>query len=212
MTQRMCVSVAIVDDHPLVAEMLARLVEADDALQLRAQCGDGQEALAKILELDPDVAVIDVGVPRLDGPEIAEAAARAGSRTKVLFLTGRDDREAVLRCVAAGGRGLVSKTAPKDDLLAAIHTVARGGTAFPPATSSALAVAREQLEAKSVLTSREKRVLELAARGCSNAEIADHLFIGPTTVKTHLRNAADKLGVHGKPAAVAEAVRRGIIG
>lgn len=206
------IRVLVADDHPLVGEMLARLVDGADGLELVAQCADGDAALEAILARSPDIAIVDVGMPVRTGPDLAVEAQRAGSRTRILFLSGSDDPETLYRCVLSGGHGFVSKTAPKDRIMEAISTVAAGGISFPPEAVAAATAGREIARSRAIVSPQERRVLALAAEGRSIAEIAETLYIGQTTVKTHLRHAADKLGVSGRAAAVAAALRRGIIG
>ena len=206
------IRVVVADDHPLVGEMLARIVEGTDGFELIAHCTDGDAALEVILERSPDVAVVDVGMPARTGPALANEVQRAGSPTRIVFLSGSDDPETLYRCVSSGGSGFVSKTAAKSRIVEAIDTVASGGTAFRPEAIAAATAGREIARARTLLSPQERRVLELSAEGWSSAEIARALYIGQTTVKTHLRHAADKLGVHGRAAAIAAALRLGIIG
>ena len=204
-------SVLIADDHPLMGEMLGRLVRADDRLELVAACTDGLSAFSAIRASSPDLAVVDVAMPGLTGPELATALTEAGSPTRILFISGTTEPQTLYKCFSSGAHGFVSKTATKEAIVEAIVEVANGGTAFPREVAAALVAGREREGAGRTLSRQETRVLELSAEGRSIAETAAALFLGQTTVKSHLRNAATKLGVRGKSAAIAEAVRRGII-
>jgi two-component system nitrate/nitrite response regulator NarL len=195
----------------LVAEMLARVVDAEDDFELAATCRDGEAALDAILEHSADVALVDVAMPDRTGPEIAGDLQRARARTRVLFISGSSDPKTVRDCAASGGHGFVGKTAERATIVAAIRTVANGGTVFPSDGPPALRGLSGPRDARVGLTLRERRVLQLAAEGLSTAEISSKLYIGQTTVKTHLRHAADKLLVSGKAATIAEAMRRGLI-
>ncbi len=199
--------ILIADDHPLVAEILAWLVTDDDRMELVSVCADGEAAIEAIPKMQPDVAVLDLHMPH-GGPDLADKAANG---TKVLFLTGHDDPEMLYRSLVAGARGFLPKTAGRDTIADAIVRVGEGGTAFPREAGDALVAGREGGRERAVLTPQELQVVGLAAEGQSNAEIAQKIFVGQTTVKTHLHNAAEKLGVRGKAATVAEALRRRLI-
>lgn len=204
------INIVVGDDHPLVAEMLARVVESEDGFELAAECRNGEATLAAILDHSPDVAVVDVSMPDYTGPEIARALRRVRSATRVLFISASTDSRTLYDCAISGGHGFIGKTADRSAIVAAVRTVARGETAFPPDTHLALEEGR-RTEHRSRLTRQERRIVELAAEGRSTAEISSELYIGQTTVKTHMRHAADKLDVSGKAATVAEAIRRGLI-
>lgn len=202
--------VLVADDHPLVSDMLERIVEGDARLELVKRCTDGAEAIEAIGGLEPDVAVLDVDMPH-GGPELAKRIADEGAPTSTLFLTGHDDAATLYQCLVAGARGFLLKTASREAIADAIATVGAGGTAFPPQATDALLRGRESEQRQVTLTPQELEVVSLAAGGRSIAETAKILFIGQTTVKSHLRNAAEKLDVQGKAATVAEALRRGLV-
>ena len=199
--------ILIADDHPLMAEMLAQLVTTDTRMELVGVGSDAAVAIEDIPKLKPDVAVLELHMPH-GGPELVDKVA---NETKVLFLTAREDPEMLYRSFVAGARGFLPKTAGRDTIADAIVRVGEGGTAFPPDAADALAVGRARERETAVLTTKELQVVGLAADGNSNAQIAQEIFVGQTTVKTHLRSAAEKLGVRGKAATVAEALRRGLL-
>jgi two-component system nitrate/nitrite response regulator NarL len=200
----------VVDDHPLVTEMLARVIEADDRLELAGTCADGNEAIEAITELAPDVAVLDIGMP-LGAADVAALLNGLGLPTRMLFLSGADDSATLYRALLAGAHGFIAKTASPAAIADAIAAVGSGSTAFPPAAAEAMVAGRETEQRQVSLSPRELQVLSLAARGKSTAEVAAALFLGQTTVKAHLRNVAEKLGVQGKAATIAEAMRRGLL-
>lgn len=200
----------VVDDHPVVrAGMVAVLGEEPD-LDVVGEASNGAEALALVPRLTPDVVLMDLRMPVLDG---AEATARLRSMPDaphVLVLTTYDTDADIVRAVEAGARGYLLKDAPTAVLTDAIRRAARGETVLAPPVAARLA---DRLRAPSVpeLTTREVEVLSLVARGLSNAEVGRELFIGEATVKTHLIRAFAKLGVSDRTAAVAEAHRRGLV-
>jgi two-component system, NarL family, nitrate/nitrite response regulator NarL len=202
--------VLVADDHPLVADMLERIIDGDARMELVKRCANGAEAIEAIESLHPDVAVLDVDMPR-GGPELAEQIADGDIPTSPLFLTGDDDATMLYRCLVAGARGFLLKTASREVIAEAIVTVGGGGTVFPPGATEALIRGRETEQQRVALTPRELEVVSLAADGNSIADTAQTLFIGQTTVKSHLHTAAEKLGVQGRAATVAEALRRGLV-
>ena len=207
MDARTPLRILIADDHPLMAEVLAQLVTADTRMELVGVGSDAAAAIEDILKLKPDVAVLELHMPH-GGPDIVDKVANA---TKVLFLTGGEDPQMLYRSFVAGASGFLPKTAGRETIADAIVRVGEGGTAFPPEAGEALAIGRARERENAVLTAKEMQIVGLAADGNSNAEIAQTIFVGQTTVKTHLRNAAEKLGVRGKAATVAEALRRGLL-
>ena len=199
--------ILVADGHPVMAEMLAQIVTADTRMELVGVSSEGAAAIEDITELNPDVAVLDLQMPH-GGPDLAEEVPDG---TKVLFLSCREDSQLLYRSFVAGARGFLPKTAGRETIADAIVRVGEGGTAFPPEAAEALAVGRARELESPVLTAQELQILGLAADGNSNAEIAQTIFVGQTKVKTHLRNAAEKLGARGKAATVAEALRRGLL-
>ncbi|KRE60450.1 response regulator transcription factor [Nostocoides sp. Soil756] len=200
----------VVDDHPVVrAGMVAVLGEEPD-LEVVGEAGHGAEALALVPRLRPDVVLMDLRMPVMDG---AEATARLRSlpdAPQVLVLTTYDTDADIVRAVEAGARGYLLKDAPTAVLTDAIRRAAAGETVLAPMVAARLAD-RLRTRALPELTAREVEVVALVAQGCSNAEVGRRLFIGEATVKTHLLRAFAKLGVSDRTAAVAAAHRRGLI-
>ena len=200
----------VVDDHPVVrAGMVAVLGEEPD-LDVVGEAANGAEALALTPRLKPDVVLMDLRMPVMDGAEATQRLAGTPEAPQVLVLTTYDTDADIVRAVEAGARGYLLKDAPTPVLTDAIRRAARGETVLAAPVAARLAD-RLRAPAGPELTGREVEVLGLVARGLSNAEIGRELFIGEATVKTHLIRAFAKLGVDDRTAAVAEAHRRGLI-
>ncbi len=211
-TQRARVLVA--DDHPMYREGVARVLASYPEFELVARVEGAREALAEIRRLKPDVALIDLRLPDLDGIAVVEQLEREGSTTRVVIVSAYEDSATVYRAIAAGARAYLSKVCDADTLRATIRAVARGDTVIPPSMQTGLAReirARREISDAPVLTARETEILRHIAEGLSAPEIAERLVLGVTTVKTHLHNIYGKLEVSDRAAAVAQAIRRGIL-
>ena len=207
-------TVLIADDHPLFREAIARVIEGRPDLELVAEAVDGQAALEKIRELSPDVAVIDVRMPELDGSAVLVALREEGLPTNVVFLSAFLDSKTVYDAVAAGAKAYLSKEADSEEIVEAIAAAARGDTILGPEVQTGLAEeirSREQTEARPRLSDREHEVLRLIAQGLSAPEIGERIHLSTATVKTHLQHLYEKLGVSERAAAVAEGMRRGLV-
>jgi two-component system nitrate/nitrite response regulator NarL len=208
------VRVLVADDHPVYREGIVRAINERPELELVGEAGDGREALDQIKELEPDVAVLDIRMPGLDGTQVLAAIRRDSNTTQVLFLTAFMEPELAYRTVADGAKGYLSKSAARQEICDAIVTVAQGGTALAPEAQEGIAQEiqeRERSGGRPELTSREGEVLRLIADGLSAPQIAKELHLSTTTVKTHLHTLYEKLGVSDRAAAVAEAMRRGLL-
>jgi two-component system, NarL family, nitrate/nitrite response regulator NarL len=208
------VRVIVADDHPLYREGIVRAVKEREDLELVGEAGDGQEALDMIKELEPDVAVLDIRMPKLEGTQVLEALRRDGAPTAVLFLSAFMESELAYRTVADGARGYLSKESSRQEICDAIATIADGGVALAPEAQVGLAREiqfREAEESRPALTPREAEVLGYISQGLSAVEIGERIGLSPTTVKTHLHGLYEKLGVSDRAAAVAEAMRRRLI-
>jgi two-component system nitrate/nitrite response regulator NarL len=204
----------VADDHPVYREGIVRAINERPELELVGEAGDGREALDQIKELEPDVAVLDIRMPGLDGTQVLAAIRRDSNTTQVLFLTAFMEPELAYRTVADGAKGYLSKSAARQEICDAIVTVAQGGTALAPEAQEGIAQEiqeRERSGGRPELTSREGEVLRLIADGLSAPQIAKELHLSTTTVKTHLHTLYEKLGVSDRAAAVAEAMRRGLL-
>lgn len=207
------VRVLIAEEHPLYREGVVRAVKERPELELVAEAADGREALRLIKELAPDVAVLDVKMPELDGLQVANAVDRDGMATRVLMLSAFIDRQIVFQAVAAGAAGYLSKDADRREITDAILAVHRGNTVLAPEVQAGVAAevrSRWRRDAPS-LSERERQVLAMIAEGLSAPEIGRRLYLSPATVKSHLQSLYDKLGVSDRAAAVAEAMRNGLL-
>ena len=208
------VRVLVADDHPIYREGIVRAVKERPDLELVGEASDGREALEQIKELRPEVAVLDIRMPGLEGPQVLNAMRRDGVKTDVIFLSAFMESELAYQTVAAGAKGYLSKEASRGEICDAIASVARGGSAFAPEAQAGLAAEiqqRERSDGPPELSPREREVLRLIADGLSAPEIGRRIHLSATTVKTHLHSLYEKLGVSDRAAAVAEAMRRGLL-
>ncbi len=203
------VRVVIVDDHPVVREGLRAVLSATDDLVVVGECGRGEEALRLAIDLTPDVVLMDLRLPGLDGIEATAGIVAAGA-SSVLVVTAHHSDADVVRALAAGATGYVLKDAPRDELVRAVRGAARGESVLAAAAATML-VTRMRGPTVPALTRRELDVLRCVARGLSNPEIGRELFIGEATVKSHVTRIFDKLGVKDRTAAVTAAIARGIL-
>ena len=207
------VRVLIAEEHPLYREGVVRAIKERPELELVGETSDGRKALAMIKELQPDVAVLDVKMPALDGLQVANAVVRDAVTTRVLMLSAFLDRQIVFQAVAAGAAGYLSKDADRLEITNAILAVNRGDTVLGPEVQASVAAevrSRWRPDAPS-LSERERQVLEMIAEGMLAPEIGRRLYLSPATVKSHLQSLYEKLGVSDRAAAVAEAMRRGLL-
>jgi len=207
------IRVFVADDHPLYREGVMRVVRERPELDLAGSSGDGRAALQAIRELAPDVAVLDLRMPGLDAITITRAAQRDGLPTRVVVLSDSTDGPTVYEAISAGAYAYLSKAAGGRTIGDAIAGVGRGETVLPENLRDDLVaqVRGRSHEQRPCLTSREREVLTCVAGGASAPAIAKDLFLSPATVKTHLTNLYAKLGVSDRAAAVAEAMRRGLL-
>jgi two-component system, NarL family, nitrate/nitrite response regulator NarL len=207
------VRVLIAEEHPLYREGVVRAIKERPELELVGEARDGREALAMIKELQPDVAVLDVKMPQLDGLQVANAVVRDETSTRVLMLSAFLDRQIVFQAVAAGAAGYLSKDADRLEITNAILAINRGDTVLAPEVQAGVAAEVRSRWRPDVpaLSERERQVLEMIAEGMLAPEIGRRLYLSPATVKSHLQSLYEKLGVSDRAAAVAEAMRRGLL-
>lgn len=203
------VTCVVADDHPAVLEAVAEFL-AQAGVEVLARARDGDEALEKIEQRKPQVALVDVRMPKLGGIELTRRAKRSTPETAVLLYTGYGDRALLTEALDAGVAGFVLKEAPMDDLLRAVNSVAAGTTYVDPVLAGTLAASSVGSKLPQ-LTQRERDVLRLLADGLSNEEIGKRLFISAETVRTHVRKAMDKLDADTRTQAVARALRDRLI-
>lgn len=205
----MVVRCVVADDHPAIVDAVARFLETE-GIEVVGAATDGAEALARIEELAPEVAVLDVQMPGLGGIEVARLLATAGSPTGAILYTGYPERALVVEAIDAGARGFVLKESPLADLARAIELVAEGRTYVDPVLASVLAGPDAAVRVPG-LTKRERQVLRLLADGMRNEDAAKELSISPLTVRTHIEKAMEKLEADTRTQAVATALRMSLI-
>jgi DNA-binding NarL/FixJ family response regulator len=201
----------IVDDHPVVRDGLRGMFAGDDRFEVVGEAGDGREALAVARSVTPDVVLMDLRMPGMDGVTTIGALRDQGSPARVLVLTTYDTDSDVLPAIKAGATGYLLKDTPREDLFKAVTAAHRGESVLSPAVAGRL-MGRLRSPGQEPLSQRELEVLTLIARGCTNRETASRLFISEATVKTHLLHVYAKLGVRDRAAAVAAAFERGLLG
>ena len=205
----MTVRVLIVDDHPVVRAGLIGMLGGEDGLQIVGEAASGDEAVAQVRRLSPDVVLLDLRMPGSDGVSATRRIV-ADTTSRVLILTTYDTDSDILRAVEAGATGSLLKDTPSRQLAAAIRAAARGETVLASPVAARL-VSRMLEPQHERLTPREVEVLAAVARGLSNADVGVALSIGESTVKTHLLRIFGKLDVDDRTAAVIAALRRGIL-
>jgi DNA-binding NarL/FixJ family response regulator len=212
------VRVLLADDHGIVRRGLRSLLETERGLEVVGEAADGLEAIRLTGELKPDVLILDIGLPRLNGIDVAARVQKLDPAPWVIVLTMHTDESYILRALAAGARAYLLKDATDEDLLPAIHAAARGRPYFSPAVTSVLVEdylrqlqSRGLSDSYHLLTDREREVLQLLAEGRTNKDVAALLEVGVSTIETHRANLMQKLNLHNTAEIVLYAVRKGII-
>ena len=205
------VRVLVADDHPAMRRAMARLVSEHDPLDLVGEATDGHEALGLIETIAPDVALLDVRRPKLDGLGLLRRLRAEGYGVRVLLISGYEDGAIAHEAITQGAAGFLSKESEEAEIAAAIIEVANGRSVLSPALQSALLdQIRERAPEPVQLSGRERELLELAAEGMSSAEIGGRLCLSTNTVKTYWQRLHEKLGASDRGNAIAEAIRRGL--
>jgi DNA-binding NarL/FixJ family response regulator len=218
------IGVLVVDDQPLLRKGFRMILESEPDIRVVGEAADGLDAVEEAQRLRPDVVLMDIRMPRLDGVEATRRLAAAGSAARVLILTTFDLDEYVLEALRAGASGFLLKDTPPERLLDALRVVAGGEAVVAPSITRRLLDrfarhlpagqgdgSRQGPVEQAGLTAREREVLVLMARGLSNAEIANHLIVGETTVKTHVGRVLAKLGARDRVQAVVAAYESGLV-
>ncbi|MTD16931.1 response regulator [Nakamurella sp. YIM 132087] len=207
------VRVVVVDDHPFFRDGVIRGLTQSGRVQIVGEAGDGREAIDVIAAETPDVAVVDYQMPDLDGIAVVHAVTRDGGSTRILLLSAFTDSAIVFRALEEGAAGYLSKDAKRAEIVDAVLRVARGETVVPAELAAGLAgqIRMRAQQSAPVLSERERQVLEGFARGLSVPQLAKELYLGASTVKTHSLRLYEKLGVSDRAAAVAEAMRQGLL-
>ena len=204
------IRVLIADDHPVVRDGLSGMFAADPDFVVVGEAADGSEALRLAAVARPDVILMDLRMPGMDGVTAIAELSRRDSPARVLVLTTYDTDSHVLPAIEAGATGYLLKDAPRDELLRAVRSAAQGDAVLSPSVAARL-MNRFRAPGAGPLSQRELEVLELVAVGATNREAAARLFISEATVKSHLMNIYAKLGVSDRAAAVGEAFNRGLL-
>jgi two-component system response regulator NreC len=212
------VRVLLADDHSIVRRGMRSLLETEGSLEVVAEAADGLEALRLCEEHHPDLLILDVAMPKLNGIDVAERSQKMQPPPRAIMLSMHLDESYVMRSLNAGARAYLLKDATDEDLLPAIRAVAAGKSYFSPAVAGVLAeeymqqlLERGLDDSYDLLTDREKEVLQLLAEGRSNKEVANLLDVGLSTVETHRANLMQKLNLHSTAEIVLYAVRKRLI-
>jgi DNA-binding NarL/FixJ family response regulator len=205
------IRVLLADDHPVVRQGLAAMLGAEPDLEVVGEAGSGPQAEALAAALLPDIVLMDLRMPGGGGAESTERMTAAGLPCRVVVLTTYESDGDILRAVEAGAAGYLLKDVARAELAEAVRAAARGETVLAPSVAARLVDRMRARTERPRLSSRETAVLRLVAEGCTNAEIGRRLFIGESTVKTHLLRTFTKLGVTDRTAAVTSAMRHGLL-
>jgi len=213
------IRVALVDDQAIVRAGLARILSPADGFEVVAECSDGRQAVEELPSLHPDVVLMDIRMPALDGVAATAHLRAVEDPLVVLVLTTFGEDEVLWGAIEAGAAGFVLKDSSAEDLIAAVRAVAGGGAWFDPGVAPRLleryrrvvAPAARDAAKLDLLTDREHEVLRLMARGATNAEIAGSLHVAEATVKTHVGSIFAKIGVRDRPAAIVFAYDHGVV-
>lgn len=212
------IRVLVADDHGVVRKGLVFLLSAEPSMEIVGEASNGRDAVARVEELSPDVAILDIAMPGLSGIDAAAQITRRNPRTGVIMLSMYSDEEFVLRALSAGAKGYLLKDAAEPDLIRAVQTVASGRPFFSPAiTATLLEDYMRRLrqaglhDSYDLLTDREKELLHLLAEGKTNKEAATVMNVGVSTVETHRTNLMQKLNLHNTAEIVLYAVRKKLI-
>ena len=209
------IRILIVDDHPVVREGIGSMLKKEPDFKMVGEASNGLEAIEKARELSPDVVLMDLRMPEMDGVEAISRIKAEKPEVKFIILTTYSDDEYIFKGIAAGARAYLLKDAPRDELFKAIRMVSRGESLIQPVVASRvldkLAELSRKTPAADTLSDREIEVLRLMAGGHSNKDIADHLSITQSTVKTHITSIFQKLNVTTRTEAVTNALKKGII-
>ena len=209
------IKILIVDDHPVVREGIGAMLKREPDFKIVGEATNGLEAVGKASELVPDVILMDLRMPEMDGVEAITRIKQDMPDTKFIILTTFSDDEYIFKGIAAGARAYLLKDAPREELFKAIRAVSRGESLIQPVVASKVLDKLAELSKKSpsaeTLSDREIEVLKLMAKGVSNSNIADELSITQSTVKTHITSIFQKLNVTTRTEAVTTALKRRII-
>ncbi len=204
------VRLLIVDDHPVVRDGLRGMFEGEEGFEVVAEATNGADAISKARAHDPDVVLMDLRMPEMDGVSAIREMTELGIPARVLVLTTFDTDSDVLPAIEAGATGYLLKDAPRDELLRAVRSAAAGEAVLSPSVAARL-LDQVRQPVKETVSQRELEVLQLVASGATNRDVAERLFVSEATVKTHLLHIYAKLGVNDRAAAVGAAFEKGLL-
>ena len=202
------IRILVVDDHPVVRDGLAAMLNTQSDFEVVGEASDGEEALQRVADSDPDVLLLDLEMPGVDGIETLQRLRERKARARAIVFTVFDTDERIVSAMKAGAKGYLLKGAPRDDVFRAVRVVNEGGSLLEPLIASRFL---DSINNPDALTARQKEVLKLIATGLLNKEIADRLYISERTVKFHVSEILAKLGAGNRTEAVAIATQRGLI-
>ena len=202
------IRILVVDDHPVVRDGLAAMLNTQSDFEVVGEASDGEEAVRKVADSDPDVLLLDLEMPGVDGIETLQRLRERKARARAIVFTVFDTDERIVSAMKAGAKGYLLKGAPRDDVFRAVRVVNEGGSLLEPLIASRFL---DSINNPDALTARQKEVLKLIATGLLNKEIADRLYISERTVKFHVSEILAKLGAGNRTEAVAIATQRGLI-
>jgi len=209
------IRVMITDDHPVVREGLSAMLSREKDIEVVAEAANGNEAIVKARDLKPDIVLMDLRMPEVDGVEAMRQIRTENPDIKFIILTTYDNDEYIFQGIEAGARAYLLKDSPREEMFKAIRVVSEGGSLIEPAVAGKVldrfAQLSRHVRVPESLSEREVEVLTLIAKGISNKIIATTLNIGESTVKTHIQSIFNKLGVNDRTEAVTEAIKKGII-
>jgi two-component system response regulator NreC len=212
------IRIVLADDHTIIRSGLRLLLEQQPDFKVVAEASDGRQAVQLVAKHHPDVVVLDIGMPQLNGIEATRQIVAQESHPNVVILSMHSDESYVLRALKAGARAYILKNAAEADLIRAVQAVSEGKSFFSPVISKMLLedyvrqVREKEVEdSYDLLTPREREILQLIAEGKTNKEIATILGLSPHTIETHRGNILEKLNLHSVPELILYAVRKGII-
>jgi DNA-binding NarL/FixJ family response regulator len=209
------IRVLVVDDHAIVREGICSLLARRKDIEVVGEAADGKRAIDAVVQFDPDVVLMDIQMPVLNGLDATREIHKRFPSTRILVLTQHEDKEYVVPLLRAGAVGYITKTARATELIGAIRAVYDEGAYLPPritqAVVTAVAESADSGEEQTLLTEREVQVLSLVAEGFSSREIAERLSISAKTVDTHRANIMEKLGAHNVAELIKYAIRKGIV-
>lgn len=210
------IRILLADDHELIRTGMRNLIGSNSDFQIVGEAADGEDTIAKVRQLRPDVAIVDISMPKLSGIEAAKRICKEFPSVRVLVLTMHENAEYVYQILKSGASGYLLKNAGKDEITEAIYAVMKGNKFFSPRISDLMiseyvkkAEKRDERSEEAILTRREEEVLRYIARGMNNQQIAEKLFISPRTVETHRTNIMQKLNIHDAPNLVRYALENG---